>query len=270
MRWLARVRRPGAYAVFIASLCVCGLVLPINILRSELEPSSAWGMTYGGAAVGLMLGVMAYGVRRRAPRYGPGSARGWLQFHVYGGVLFLVLVLMHTAFRAPRGVLGWALWLLAIYVVLSGLVGLLLQRWLPRVLSSAFTTEVNFERIPALVDVLRGRAEDLVYSCDDSVQRFYEINLQPAFASPQPRLRYFVDAAGGIHARVAQLEHLRLLLPTDREKLDALKQLVASKLEMDAQYTLQRALRVWLMGHVPLTVLLLVLVGFHLFTIWYY
>lgn len=256
---------------FLAALVACGATLAVNAAVSEVRPSTAWGMGYGAGAVVLLLGALAYAARRRAPRRGPGRAYVWLQFHLYGGALFLVLVMMHAGFRAPHGVLAWAMWLLSWYVVMSGLVGVFLQRWLPRILSSAFATEVHYDRIPSLVGVIRGRVEALVRTCDDSVRRFYDTNLAPVLVEPQPRFIYFMDIAGGIRSRVGHLDYLRQFLAgEDVEKLDELKALVSSKLEMDAQYTLQRALRWWLLGHVPVSLALVVLVAFHLFSVWYY
>lgn len=266
-----RTRRPSPKVASAALLALLAGVFALNILFADVTPSSAWGLGYGTAATILLVGVAAYAARRRAPGRGPGTAHAWLQFHIYGGLGFLVLALMHTGFRLPHGFLAWCLWLLTIYVCVSGMVGVILQRWLPRVLSSAFTTEVNYDRVPELIGVLRHRVEELVGSCDDRVQRFYDAELAASFAGPQPRLTYFLDAAGSIHARAGQLDHLRSrLAAADAVKLDDLKVLLVNKLEMDAQFTLQRALRLWAIGHVPVSLVLLVLVAFHLFSIWYY
>lgn len=265
-----RVRLRGSI-VFAAAVVASLGAFALNILLAEVHPSTAWGVTYGGVAAGLLALTLGYAVRRRMPRRGPGPARAWLQVHIYGGLLFLLLMLMHTGFRLPHGVLAWAMWLVSLYVVASGVVGLLLQQWLPAVLTSAFATEVNFARIPGLVETVRQRVEALVATCDDTVRRFYERDLAALLVAPQPRLVYFIDATGGIRTRVQHLDYLRRHFEGEESaKLDQLKSLVTNKLEMDAQYTLQLPLRLWLYGHVPMSMALGVLVAFHLYSVWYY
>ena len=59
---------------------------------------------------------------------------------------------------------------------------------------------------------------------------------------------------------------------TDRDlaQIDLLERDYRTKLEIDAHYTLQRALRWWLWLHVPASLVLLVFVAVHLFTVLYY
>ena len=190
---------------------------------------------------------------------------------MYGGTLFLVLVLLHTGLRLPNGAIGWGLWTTAVWVVATGLVGVLIQKWVPTALSSGLTTEVHYDRIPELVAHVRGKVEDLVAVADESVRSFYQTNLAAALAGPQTRLIYFVDITGGIQTRMQHLDHLKQFLgDADRRIVDELRTLLRTKLEMDAQYTLQKALRWWLYAHVPVAVALSVLVAFHVFAVWYY
>jgi hypothetical protein len=227
------------------------------------------------AAAVLLLGAALYGLRRRAmrlaSRLGLGRARSWLYFHLYGGALFLLLMLMHSGFRLPNGNLTRWLWAASLWTVLSGWIGLILQRWIPRVLASGLSTEVHFDRIPSLVEEIRQQAEELVATCDDAVGSLYARQVAPALVAPRRRWVYFFDITGGIHARLKDFEYLAGLLPTEeREKLQSLERLYRSKLEIDAHYTLQQALRWWLFGHVPPSLLALLLMLLHVFAIFYY
>ena len=66
-------------------------------------------------------------------------------------------------------------------------------------------------------------------------------------------------------------DHLRQFLDDDDAKrVEDLRGLVRAKIEMDAHYTLQKALRWWLYGHIPVAVALAVLVLFHVWTVFYY
>ncbi len=270
-RFFRRLRSPRWFVVFVVAVLLCVVALTVNWLSGPLRPGTIWGWVYGASAAALLLGAAAYIVRRRVVRYAVGSAQGWLQFHVYGGTLFILLVLMHTGFRLPVGILGWSMWLLSMWLVLSGLLGLVLQRWIPALLASGLTTEVLYDRIPELVASIGEQATTLAATCDRAVRDFYERSLAASMADPQPRLIYYLDITGGIQSRTRQFDHIRGFLPAGEvEKLNNLETLFRAKLEMDAHYTLQRTLRWWLYGHVPVSVVLITLVAFHIFSILYY
>ena len=260
---------------FVVALGVCALLFVLNVVFGEVHSGNAWGLSFGVAAALLMLGAALFGVRRRTMRFssrlGLLSSRTWLLFHIYGGLLFLLLVLMHSGFGLPRGALTWWLWVLSIWTVLSGLFGLLLQQWIPRVLSSGLSVEVLYDRIPELVDDLRERAEKLVATCGDPIQALYGRTVAPVLAGPNRRTIYYVDITGGIRLPKSEFQYLRKLLAEDeRDKLGELQTLFETKLEIDAHYTLQGTLRLWLYLHVPTSLLLVALLVIHVGTVIYY
>jgi hypothetical protein len=178
---------------------------------------------------------------------------------------------MHTGFATPQGVHTWWLYALSIWVVATGLIGIAIQKWIPTVLNASFPIEVHYDRVPALIEAIRVRSEKLVGGSGDRIQDFYARNLEQAMAGPRPHLMYFLDVTGGIHSRMKPFSYLRGLLGVEQQSLlDELKQLYTSKLEIDAHYTLQKALRGWLILHVPASVVLVALLGFHIFSVLYY
>ena len=260
---------------FVGLTVVCLALFAVNLAFFDVHPGTTLGMAYGIAATAVLLGAALYGARRRTMRFASrrslGRTRAWLDFHVYGGGLFLLLVLMHSGFRLPVGALNWAIWLLSLWIVVSGLGGLALQRWIPRVLASGLSIEVHYERIPELTDEIRERAAKLAASCDDSIRSLFVKKVEPALAGPERRLIFFLDPTGGIQAELKPFRYLEGRLPVEeKEKLQELEQLYRTKLEIDAHYTLQRALRTWLWAHAPISMLLLALVALHIFTVLYY
>ena len=256
---------------FLTSVGVCLALSLLNGWMSGFHPGNPWGIGYGIAASVLLLGALFYGARRRAPRKGPGSLRNWLQLHVYGGSLFLLLVLMHSGFRFPSGVLAWGLWTLSIWTVASGMLGVLIQKWIPRLLTEGLATEVHYDRIGELVASIGSRAKALVEVSGTPIQEFYEENLAAVMSLPRPRLIYFVDITGGIQSQARRFKYLRKFLTAEEQtRLDELESLFMTKVELDAHYTLQRALRWWLYSHIPFSLILAVLVAFHVFSILYY
>lgn len=263
-RWVFGALATGCIALFLVHLALW-----------EVHPGTVLGMAYGIAATTLLVGVALYGIRRRtmrlASRRGLGRSRAWLYFHLYGGGLFLLLMLMHSGFQLPVGALNWWLWLVSVWTVASGLAGLALQQWIPRVLASGLSVEVHYDRIPELTAEIRQRAARLAESCDDSIRALYKKTVAPALAGPQRRLLFFFDPTGGIQTKLKPFHYLSGRLPPgEREKLDELERLYRAKLEIDAHFTLQQTLRGWLTLHAPASLLLVGLVALHIFTVLYY
>jgi hypothetical protein len=263
--------------VFVIAAIICGLVYLANAIWAEIRPSNIWGLSYGTAAAILLVGAALLALRRRMTRFalarGLGNARAWLQFHLYGGALFLLLTFMHSGFRQPQGILTWWLWFLSIYVAASGFIGVLMQKWIPKILTSGLAIEVVYERIPELIREISDKANALMQTCapQSGIKDFYKNTVAVALAAPQPRLIYCLDITGGIQSRLKQFEYVRRLLPSgEKEKLNKLEAFYKTKLEIDAHYTLQRILRLWLYTHVPASLVLLVLLGLHLFAVLYY
>jgi len=267
-RW---VQDPRWLLAFVIGTLVCIVTFVANLLIAEINSGNWWGITYGTVATLLMLGDVLYAVRRRFLEYNLGKSKTWVQFHLYGGTLFAILVLMHSGFRLPVGTMNWLLWSLSIWVTVSGLVGVFLQRWIPTVLASGLSTEVVYDRIPELVAQIRARSEAMIEECTETVRDFYRTNLAQSLAVPQLRAIYYVDVTGGIQTKLRQFEYLRpLLTKDDREKLESLESMYRTKLELDAHYTLQRPLRWWLHTHVPLALALVLLVALHLYAVLVY
>lgn len=269
------VSSPKWLGVFLAAVILSVAAYIVNVLFSEVDPGNIWGLSFGTAAAVLFFGAALYGVRRRSVKFssrmGLGRVQTWMQFHLYGGALFLLLMFMHTGFSLPHGALNWALWTLSIWVTLSGLLGVFLQKWTTQALSSGLEIEVIYERIPELSDELRSRAETLVATAPESVRRFYERDLALKLQKPARSLRYFVDISGGAHQIARAFDHLKQALASDNAKIaDELEEIYRAKLALDAHFTMQAALRAWLILHLPLSLVLILLALLHLFVVFYY
>ena len=265
------VRSPGSAAAILVAMAMCVVAYALHALLAEIDPGNWWGMAYGIFSSLLMLGAGLYAVRRRMLKRDLGNSKVWVQFHVYGGTLAGLLVLMHTGFHLPHGVFNWMLWLLSMWVTVSGLIGVALQRWIPLILASGLSTEAIYERIPELIAQLKDRAEAMVESCTDPIKDFYRANVASALVAPEPRFIYYVDVTGGIQSRVKHFEFLRRVLSMEeKETLDKIQDMYRTKLELDAHYSLQRALRWWLYTHVPLSLVLLLMIALHVLAVWYY
>jgi len=241
----------------------------VNVATTDVRSSNLFGLTYGWSAFALLLLLGCFGLRRRflglATRLRLGSAASWLRLHLNGGLLFGLLVLLHSGFRVPIGVLTLSVWILSLWVVVSGLVGLLLQRWVPRALTSGLSIEVLWERIPDLVEELRERAASIAENCDETLLFLYRNKVEPALVGAEAHWIYCIDVSGGVRGELGDFHYLRRAIAHDQKPLlDALEVCYRTKIEIDAHYTLQSLLRYWLVAHTPPSIALLVLVMVHI------
>lgn len=250
------VASAAALAVYVAA----GLVAPF-------EPGRGVGLWLGIVAAVLFAYEAAYPARRKLLAKPLGNARQWIQSHIWLGLLAALLVLMHAGFRKPGGTIGWLLLLLTIWVTLSGLLGVFVQKHYPRALARNLSVEALFERIPELVARLPQEAEKLIEGGSEVLQGFYRTEIAPALAGVAPSWGYLADVRGGRDVELLKFTRIGAFLPEDeRVKLEDLKTLYVEKLELDAHYSVQKALRAWTLLHVPPAAVLLGLTVIHIVT----
>lgn len=269
------VKSPGWLRMFVIA-CLFFIVSYIALLVfDEVTPGNLWGLTFGTIATVLFVAVALYGIRRRtmssSSKMKLGNANTWLQIHLYGGTLFLLMMFLHTSFTLPQSAFNWWLWILSVWVVVSGIIGVAMQKLIPQLLTSALSIEIRTDRIDELVNELRGKAEAEVANSPAAIRDYYQRTIASEMAKPTLRPAFYKDITGGIQTKVRQMDYLKQFLSDDdKRKLDNLELIYRSKLECDAHYTLQKPLRLWLVAHLPVSIALFALVLIHLFIVFYY
>jgi hypothetical protein len=264
----SQVLRPKSPRLFKGTLLASVAMLVSFAIASGLRPWSpkrGLGLAFGMLAAALFVFEMLYPARRpRAVLLG--SARSWLQAHVYAGMLGLVAALVHSGLAWPSGRLGFWLLLLALWTSFSGLLGVWLQKWIPASLAEGLRVEALYERIPELVQGLRDEADTLIEGSSDVLDRFYKSEVRASLGALQPSWTFLMDVRGG---RERALEPFRRVAQfveeNEKEKVDDLISLYTEKLELDAHYSLQGLLRRWLVLHVPAAGALMGLLAVHVF-----
>jgi hypothetical protein len=234
------------------------------------KPGRIGGLTFGTLAAIIFLLDALYPLRRRLLAWPLGTAQRWLQFHIYGGFLACLFVLIHVGFAWPTGQFGWWLFILTLWSTVSGLVGVYLQKWVPTLMSANLSVEALFDRIPEMTSRLQAEADEAVRGASDVLERFYLSNVRPMLAGVSPSWSYLVDIRSGRERQAVQFRNMApFVVDAERGKLDDLQAIVAEKMELDAHYSLQRALRMWLLLHVPPALILVGLVAAHVLFVWY-
>ncbi len=232
-----------------------GVVILHAVYSVTLGPASYWS---GWLLFAFILLLALYNLRKKLPSLPLGSSAAWLQFHIYGGWLTVLVFILHTGMRLPNGGLEVTLALLFVGVAGSGIVGLALSRVLaPRL--AAREEEVIFERIPAMRKQLREKAENLILHCvsessSTALADFYANRLAPFFEGPRHLLWHVAGSDRPRHALLADLDTLdRYLNPKERDIVKEMAGLIRAKDNLDCHHALQGVLKVWLFVHIPLT-----------------
>jgi hypothetical protein len=257
-----RPKRPDWFRGFLVVAVVSMMVYLAAAWWAPWTPGRLGGLTFGTLAALLFVVDALYPFRRRWNAWPFGNVQRWLQFHVYGGAIAGLYVLLHVGFRLPNGLFGWWLFLLSLWVIGSGLAGVYLQKRIPTVLANNLAVEAIYERIPELTARLQAEADKLLAGAPDLLQRFYSTNTRASLATVAPAWGYLVDFRAERERRMAPFkEVVTYLSDVDRMKLGDLQAIVTEKFELDVQYSLQRILKVWVPLHaVPAVVLMGLLV----------
>jgi hypothetical protein len=109
--------------------------------------SSRPGFAFGVVGGAIILFELLLWPRRRVRSWRLGSAQAWLRAHVWLGLFCVPLVLMHARLLFIGGLLNVALMTLFVIVIVSGVWGLVLQQYLPRMLLDEVPAETIREQI---------------------------------------------------------------------------------------------------------------------------
>src|SRR6202163_1507646 len=126
-----RTHRPWLFATLIILAASALLYIPYT-LWSPAGPrgGSAAGLTYGIIGYAFMLYAGLLGARKKVPVWRIVRAQTWMRGHLWLGLVSLPLILFHAGF-AFRGTLTSVLMILFFIVIGSGVLGALLQHYLP-------------------------------------------------------------------------------------------------------------------------------------------
>jgi hypothetical protein len=216
----------------------------------------------GWALFLVILALTFYNARKKISFLPLLTSQGWLQFHIYAGLLTAVLFLVHVSYKMPTGWFEGTLAWLYLLVMLSGFFGLFVSRAIPRRLTTR-GGEVLFERIPGIRRQLQERAEALALKSIDeakspTIADFYARELKPFFEGAQNIVPHWFEVRAPLNLVLNKITDLRRYLnESERATMDEIARLVRQKDGLDYHYSLQLVLKLWLFVHLPLTYSLL-------------
>lgn len=256
----------------------------------------------GGSAVGLLYGIAGYammlfagllGARKKRPVWRLGRAQTWMRGHIWLGLLSFPVILMHGGF-AWKGPLTYTLMILFFIVWVSGIVGAVIQHYIPTYMASNVPLETIYEEIPHVRQQLRAEADQLAISICGSLEAKSAM-AAAASGEPEPavatttlveievgdrerfrevyleQMRPFLDNPdenatdmANPQRSAAVFESMRRILPKQvHAVVDDLESICEEERQLIRQRGIYRWLHGWLVVHVPVSIALLVLGGIH-------
>ena len=296
-----RSHRPW-FIFSLAALAVAGIGYAIYSSMSVRGPNggSAVGLIYGSVGYALMLFAGLLGLRKKFPIMRVGRTTTWMRGHLWLGLLSFPLILFHAAFSLGAGALTRALMVLFIIVVVSGLLGAVLQHFIPRLMTERVQLETIYEQIDSVRVQLLEEAEKIVADLssalegdlssigekqravaasagtrggltvasglgasdrtNDIVREFFRAEVRPFLLQTSSRPGPLADK----DQASGMFGQLRVQTPRNLwPKLEDLENLCDEKRGLDRQRRMHHFLHGWLLVHIPISYALLALGAIH-------
>ncbi len=292
--------RPWIIACVVALALGTAFYIPYALSVRGPQGGSATGIIYGSLGSAMMLFAGLLGARKKVPVWRVGRAATWMRGHLWLGLLSFPFILFHSGFSLGAAPLTRTLMVLFMIVVASGIVGAVLQEFIPRVITARVPMETVYEQIDSVCQQLDEEATTIGAELCSALEGDLEFANQAqrseaaaagtmgglTFASAlgadegfAKTMRSFLDDEmkpyllqdGGRGRVLADKEHtsamfrqFRVLCPQDLwPRLDDLENICEEKRELDRQRFLHRILHGWLLVHIPASYALLLLGAVH-------
>ena len=157
-------RRQSQWAIFTAAAAVLLLAVYVAYVLLSVNGArggSALGLVFGSLGTGVIVFECLLGLRKKYPASPLGRVKTWLSAHTWLGLLAFLLILMHSGFRWGHGLSAALMWLFLV-VAASGVLGVVLQNYIPRRMTETVPRETIFEQIPTVIYGLRTEADERV------------------------------------------------------------------------------------------------------------
>jgi hypothetical protein len=153
---------PWIFAATAAALATSASYLAYAVLAPNgPRAGSAMGLVFAFAGTGVIVFECLLSARKKYPASPLGRVSTWLRAHIWLGLLSFLLILFHSGFRWGQGLAYLLMWLFAI-IAASGILGVVLQTFLPRLMMERVPNETLFDEIPHAVEELRQEADERV------------------------------------------------------------------------------------------------------------
>jgi hypothetical protein len=218
---------------------------------------------YGILAFFLVLLVAAYTLRRRFVRILPGKVQNWLWLHTWFGILAILVAFLHenylnilhdlrfTQTRFTEGQAGTSALYALLLLVLTGIVGRLLDVWQARTIAR----EANTNGVGIVQAV-----EERLHELEQTIERL----------SAGKPLTFKMHCSGVLRSHTSLPTMLPVLAPNELADYERVQQLSLQRARLAHSRRRQKRaifiIRAWRYVHIPFACLALVIISYHSFT----
>jgi len=154
-------RRWMVWCGSLALLSTAGYVFYVLTTPGGPRGGTIAGLTFAFAGTGVIVFECLLSWRKKYPASPLGRVKTWLKAHIWLGLLAFLLVLFHTGFAWGAGLASLLMWMFVI-ITISGVYGLVLQQYLPGVMTQQVPRETIYEEIPPVIDQMRLEADERI------------------------------------------------------------------------------------------------------------
>jgi hypothetical protein len=248
-----------------------------------------YGIIYGSVGSAMMLFALLLGLKKSVRTLRIGRAYWWLQGHVWFGLLSYPIILYHAGFRWGGPFTQVLMWMFTI-VVVSGIIGIIIQQYMPTKMLRDVKYETIYDQIDRVLGQLQEEADGVLKSIvGGSGGEAFEVETVPVGAATATLAQSSVQAARTVSefyaehvkpylarqipantplkteaaARVA-FDQVRSSVPMSmQEPINDLAAIVEERRQLAVQKHMHHLLHGWLIVHVPLSYGLMVLAAVH-------
>ena len=278
------------------SIVVLAIATLVYIPYNHFTPGGARGGTvigivYGVAGFACMIFAGLLSLRKKFPVWRMGRTSTWMRGHLWLGLISYPIILFHSGFNFGKGTLTWWMMLIFTVVIVSGLLGALLQHYMPKMMTEQVPYETIYAEIPEIRKQLLDEADIKVaevtgstvsetamaatagnsggvvvttLQMEDDVRneltRFYDNDLRPYLEQQGGKGCPIADRT----ASATMFVNVRTRLPSAVHSVVAdLESICEEKRQLDHQMRMHRVLHGWLLIHLPLSLALLLMGAVH-------
>src|SRR5256885_402739 len=183
---------------------VSGSVITLAVAAAVYIPYNHFtiGGARGGTAIGIAYRVVGFAFmmfagllswRKKFPVWRMGRTSTWMRGHLWLGLISYPLIFFHSGFSFGKGTLTWWMMLIFTVVIVSGVVGAILQHYMPKLM----TKQVPYETIYAEIPVIRGQLLD---EADVKVAEVTGVSMSSSAVTTA------AEEAGGVIVTLVQME----------------------------------------------------------------
>lgn len=287
-----RTHRPWLWGSLIGLVIATAIYIPYDeMTMGGARGGTVIGIVYGAIGFAFMIFAGLLSLRKKFPVWRMGRTSTWMRGHLWLGLISYPIVLFHSGFSFGKGTLTW--WMMVIFtvVIVSGLLGAVLQHYMPRMMTKQVPYETIYAEIPRICGQLLDEADMKVaevtgVTMNDSAMAttagdsggmiFTLVQMEEDVRNELTRfydheVRPYLEQRGGKGCAIddrtnssARFANIKTLLPEPIHPVIAdLESICEEKRQLDHQLRMHRVLHGWLLIHVPLSLALLVMGAVH-------